>query len=152
MDVEYGKLERQIHIEASPEVVFEVVSRPEHLREWWSDDATLDPAPGAVGELVWGDRAQVAVITVVDLDPPRRFSFRWVAPENEAAAPGNSLLVTFELEPAGAGTLLRLTETGFREKGWEIAVLEQQYQEHVVGWDLFLPRLRTYATRLVESR
>jgi uncharacterized protein YndB with AHSA1/START domain len=150
--MEYGSLERQIHIEASPEVVFEVVSRPEHLREWWSDDATLDPAPGAVGELVWGDREQVAAITVVALDPPRRFSFRWVAPENEAATPTNSLLVTFDLEPSGAGTLLRLSETGFREKGWEIAVLEQQYQEHVVGWDHYLPRLRSYATALVSPR
>src|SRR6478609_4789085 len=128
--MEYGTLERQVHIEASPEVVFEVVSRPEHLREWWSDDATLDAAPGAVGELVWGDRTQVAPITVVDVDPPHRFSFRWVAPQDEAATAGNSLLVTFDLEPSGTGTLLRLTETGFREKGWEVAVLEEQYQEH----------------------
>jgi uncharacterized protein YndB with AHSA1/START domain len=150
--MEYGTLERQIHIEASPEVVFEVVSRPEHLREWWSDDASLEPKPGAVGELVWGDRAQVAPITVVDVDPPRRFSFRWVAPENEPATETNSLLVVFDLEPSGSGTLLRLTETGFREKGWEIAVLEQAYQEHETGWDMFLPRLRTYAATLVSSR
>jgi uncharacterized protein YndB with AHSA1/START domain len=150
--MEHGTLERQIHIEASQEVVFEVVSRPEHLREWWSDDATLEPAPGAVGEVVWGDRAKVAAITVVDVDPPRRFSFRWVAPENEAATPENSLLVTFDLEPSGTGTLLRLTESGFREKGWEIAVLEQKYQDHQVGWDTFLPRLRTYAATLVPSQ
>lgn len=149
--MEYGTLERQIHIEASPEVVFEVVSRPEHIREWWSDEATLDPAPGAVGELAWGDREHVEAITVVDLEPPRRFSFRWVAPENEAATPGNSLLVSFDLEPSGTGTLLRLTETGFREKGWEIAVLEHAYHEHTVGWDKFLPRLRTYAATLVSS-
>jgi len=151
MKMEYGTLERQIHIEASPEVVFEVVSQPEHLREWWSDEAVLDPAPGAVGELAWGNREHVEVITVVDLDPPRRFSFRWVAPENEAATPENSLLVTFDLEPSGSGTLLRLTETGFREKGWEIAVLEREYHEHTVGWDKFLPQLRTYATTLVSS-
>lgn len=150
--MEYGTLERQIHIEAPPEVVFEVVSRPEHLREWWSDDASLEPKPGAVGELVWGDRAQVVPITVVDMDPPRRFSFRWVAPEDEPATADNSLLVTFDLEPSGGGTLLRLTETGFRKKGWEIAVLEQAYQEHETGWDMFLPRLRTYAATLVSSR
>ncbi|GAA1742229.1 SRPBCC family protein [Luedemannella helvata] len=143
--MEYGTLARQIHIDAPPEVVFEVVSRPEHLREWWSDDAHLDPAPGAVGELIWGDRAQVEAITVVDVDPPRRFSFRWVTTAGEPASPDNSLLVTFDIEADGAGTLLRLTETGFREKGWEIAVLEQAYKEHVVGWEMFLPRLAAYA-------
>ena len=58
---------------------------------------------------------------------------------------GNSLLVTFELSARGEGTLLRMTETGFREKGWEVAVLEQQYREHGEGWDYYLPRLASYA-------
>ncbi|WP_268963296.1 hypothetical protein [Qaidamihabitans albus] len=36
--VEYGSIEREIHVDASPEV---------------------EATPGAVGELVWGDRAKV---------------------------------------------------------------------------------------------
>ena len=32
-----------------------------------------------------------------------------------------------------------MTETGFREKGWEVAVLEAQYNDHVSGWDYFSP-------------
>ncbi|EAP98574.1 Aha1 domain superfamily protein [Janibacter sp. HTCC2649] len=144
--MEFGTLERSVHVEASPEVVFEVVSQPEHIREWWSDDASLDDlAPGAVGELVWGDRAQVESFTVVEVDPPRRFSFRWVTSAGEAATEGNSLLVTFDLEPSATGTTLRLTETGFRERGWEVAVLEQAYRDHENGWDAFLPRLVAHA-------
>ncbi len=68
------------------------------------------------------------------------------------AAPGNSLLVTFELSPSGSGTALRMTEVGFREMGWEVAVLEEQYQEHVEGWDYFIPRLAEYVARLAASR
>ena len=34
-----------------------------------------------------------------------------------------------------------MTESGFREMGWEAAVLEEQYREHVTGWDFYLPRL-----------
>src|SRR3954453_20095669 len=75
----------------------------------------------------------------MEADPPRRFSFRWVYDEEEAATSANSLLVTFELVPSGAGTLLRFTETGFEEKGWEAAVLEEHYRQHVTGWDYFLP-------------
>ncbi len=41
-----------------------------------------------------------------------------------------------------------MTETGFREMGWEVAVLEQQYQEHVTGWDFYLPRLAPYVATL----
>src|SRR5689334_25322357 len=116
--MEFGKLEREIRIEAAPEIVFDVVSRPEHIKMWWSDDAVFEPEPGAVGELIWGDRAEVASIKVVDVDPPRRFTFRWISPEGEVPEAGNSLQVTFELEPAGDGTILRLTESGWREKGW----------------------------------
>jgi uncharacterized protein YndB with AHSA1/START domain len=150
--MERGTLEREIHVDASPEVVFEVVSRPEHIREWWSDDASLEPTPGAVGELVWGDRVQVAAILVVDADPPRRFAFRWTAPDGETPAAGNSLLVTFDLEPSATGTRLRLTESGFRERGWEAAVLEEAFRDHERGWDLFLPRLRGYAPSVVGQR
>ena len=54
--MEYGSIERELYVDASPEVVFEVVSRPEHLREWWPDDATLDDrAPGGTGELTFGN-------------------------------------------------------------------------------------------------
>lgn len=153
--MEYGSIQREIHIDASPEVVFEVVSSPVHLREWWADEADLDPVPGAIGELSWGDRStsesMVVPITVVEAQPPRRFSFRWVYPEGEAAVQGNSLLVTFELTPSGAGTVLRLTETGFRERGWEVAVLEEHYRDHSVGWDLYIPRLGAYVTKLVST-
>ncbi|AKH85312.1 polyketide cyclase [Streptomyces sp. CNQ-509] len=147
--MEFGKLEREIRIDAAPEIVFEVVSRPEHIKMWWSDDASFEPAPGAVGELVWGDRAAVQTITVVDVEPPHRFTFRWVAPDGQPADADNSLLVTFELEPSGDGTILRLTESGWREKGWEAAVLEDAFHDHERGWDLFLPRLRKYAPSAV---
>lgn len=147
--MEFGKLEREIHIDAAPEIVFDVVSRPEHIKMWWPDDASFEPVPGAVGEVVFGDRAAVEVIKVIDVDPPRKFAFRWVAPAGEVPDADNSLLVSFELEPSGAGTILRLTESGFREKGWEAAVLEEAFHDHERGWDLFLPRLQKYAPSVV---
>jgi uncharacterized protein YndB with AHSA1/START domain len=150
--VEFGTIEREVYVEASPEIVFGVVSSPDHLREWWPDDANYDPAPGSSGEIVFGERdagGSVMGFSVVDVRPPRTFSFRWTQPIGEAAAEGNSLLVTFDLTPSGGGTLLKMTETGFREMGWEAAVLEQQYKEHSTGWDFYLPRLAPYAATLV---
>jgi uncharacterized protein YndB with AHSA1/START domain len=155
MDREHGSIEREIHIEATPEVVYRVISTPEHLREWWPDEAELEPVPGGAGVITFGDSstpdAKVERLTVTEADPPRRFSFRWVYDVGEPAGSERSLLVTFELAASGAGTLLRFTESGFREKGWEAAVLEEHYRDHVAGWDHFLPRLVAYATRLVST-
>jgi uncharacterized protein YndB with AHSA1/START domain len=153
--MEYGNIEREIHVEATPEVVFAVVSSPEHLREWWPDEAEIEPTPGAVGRFVFGDPsspdADIPAVTVVDADPPRLFSFRWIHAEGETAGPHNSLLVTFELTASKGGTLVRMTEEGFRELGWEAAVLEQQYREHEQGWDHFIPRLGEYVAQLVAA-
>jgi uncharacterized protein YndB with AHSA1/START domain len=154
--MEYASIEREIHVDAPPEVVFEVISQPEHVRDWWYAESDVQPVAGATGELVWADgdnpRANVVSMTVVAAEPPRVLTFRWTHPAGEQAVDGNSLLVTFELVPVGAGTLLRLTETGFREQGWEIAKLEQQYHQHVVGWDTFLPRIAATAVGLVSAR
>lgn len=74
--MEYGSIEREIHVDASPEVVFEVVSSPEHLKEWWPDEAEIEPAAGATGRIVFHraapEEALVVPIMVVDAQPPRR--------------------------------------------------------------------------------
>ena len=88
---------------------------------------------------------------MVDAEPPRLFSFRWVYRRGRSPAPGNSLLVTFELVPSGAGTLLRMTETGFRERGWEVAVLEEQYHEHARAGTPSCPASAAYAAGLVSA-
>ncbi|WP_042394643.1 SRPBCC domain-containing protein [Streptacidiphilus carbonis] len=150
--MEYGSIERELRIDATPEVVYEVVSSPEHLREWWPDDADLDPVPGGTGSITFGDPAtadaEIALLTVLEADPPRRFAFRWAHSEGPATE-ANSFLVTFDLAPSGGGTLVRFKETGFRERGWEAAVLEEAYLDHVRGWNVFLPRLVAHANELV---
>jgi uncharacterized protein YndB with AHSA1/START domain len=153
--MEYGSIDRELHIDASPDVVFDVVSSPEHIREWWDAETGIGAVAGADGELVWTDaatgRTQAMRITVVEAIRPRLFSFRWTHADGDAAAVGNSLLVTFELIPSGPGTTLRFSETGFREMGWEIAVLEEQYRDHENGWNSFLPRLVARADELAAT-
>jgi uncharacterized protein YndB with AHSA1/START domain len=153
--MEYGTIEREMHIKASPDTVFEVISSPEHLMEWWPDEAELEPTPGSQGHVTFGDPtspdANVVNVTVVDAVPGRLFSFRWTHPDDEPARPGNSMLVTFELTPDAGGTRLRMTETGFREMGWEVAVLEAQYNDHASGWTHFLSQLADYAPTVGAS-
>ncbi|SFW82432.1 SRPBCC domain-containing protein [Amycolatopsis australiensis] len=148
--MDHGTLEREIHIDATPEVVFDVVSSPEHVREWWPDEAEYPVEPGGAGRIGFG--GQWVQFTVVDAIPPKLFSFRWTHPEGETAAPGNSFLVVFELEADGTGTRLRMTESGYRERGWDEAKIAAEYADHADGWDHFLSRLPAYATGVGATR
>ena len=147
--LEAGTIERSIEIDATPATVFEVITSPTHLTQWWPDEALFEPKQGAAGRLVFGDRASgnasVPNITILEVEPPRRFVFRWLYPDDEDPRRDNSLLVVFELDDLDGRTLLRMTETGFREQGWEVAMLEEQYRLHDVGWDRHLARLVGYA-------
>ncbi len=153
--MEYGSIVREVRIDATPETVFDVVSNPDHVRQWWPDEANFVSVPGEVGEVVFvsddGEKFPVA-IQVVEAIPYRLFSFRWTQPLGEPARADNSFLVTFELEPDGGGTLLRMTETGFRERGWEIAVIEENYRDHEQGWDRHLARLAPYIATYLSER
>jgi uncharacterized protein YndB with AHSA1/START domain len=151
--MELGTIERELYIEATPEIVFRVVSDPTHVKQWWPDEAHYETVAGSAGEILFADSSggKVEALTVVEVVPPTRFSFRWTHPAGEEAAEGNSLLVTFELAAQGEGTVVRFRETGFRERGWEAAVIESTYQDHVHGWDYFLPRLVTYAPTLAAG-
>ena len=147
--MEYGSITSRVRIDASPDVVYEAISRPEHIKQWWTNDADLDPVPGGSGVLTWENRARTrpftTPLTVVEAVPGKRFTFRWVYPHGEAPTSSNSMLVTFVLVPDGDGTLLTVTEEGMREQGWEAAQLEAYYNEHVAGWRRHLDDLAVYA-------
>lgn len=152
---EDGSIEREIHIAAPPEIVFTVISSPEHLVRWWAEAAEFIPAAGESGHLTFGDPSdggERVSITVVEVDAPRRFAFRWVYDPERSATPSNSLLVTFELDPHGdQSTVLRMTETGFRQKDWSTAAQQEQHRENVLGWESMLPRLRDYVAAEVSA-
>ncbi len=150
-DSELGTITRELFIDAAPAIVYEVISDPEHVTQWWPDGATYEVKAGASGEIRFGDCAaggKVVALTVVEALPPRTFSFRWAYAPDERTAVGKSLLVTFELVPQGSGTLVRFSETGFREMGWDAALAEESRLDHISGWDHFLPQLTRYAESL----
>ena len=158
MQGEFGSIERESVIAAPPETVYEIISNPGHVAQWWPDEASYaGAAAGDAGEIVFwqhGGTERVAVrFEVVDAVPPRLFSFRWTHPEGERPREDNSFLVTFRLEAVEVGTRLRMTETGFRERGWSLAELEAAYREHSEGWDYHLARLGPYvATQVAGAR
>lgn len=139
------RIERDILIEAPVEIVWAVVTEPEHISEWFSDAVEIDLRPGGDARLHW-DRYGVVNGRVERVEPPVFFSFRWVVPR----APGapvtdrNSTLVEFSLSPEGGSTRLTVVESGFRD----LAGSEEENQGHVDGhrrgWESELGELEQY--------
>jgi uncharacterized protein YndB with AHSA1/START domain len=114
------RIQRDVLIAAPPEVVWEVITEPEHVTQWFSD-AAFEPTPGTTGTIAAHE------IRIEEVEPPRRFSFRW-----------DALLVEFTLTAEDGGTRLSLIESGFEGRGGYKA-------EHESGWTKFLGQLREYA-------
>jgi uncharacterized protein YndB with AHSA1/START domain len=141
-------IERDILIEAPAETAWSVIAEPAQITQWFSDAAELDPRPGGEGALTFEDRAtsqRMAVrLRVEAAEPPHRFAFRWDYPEGAQPHGGNSLLVEFTLTAEGAGTRLRVTESGFAALQRPEEEKAAYYEAHSKGWDAHLASLHDY--------
>jgi uncharacterized protein YndB with AHSA1/START domain len=145
-------VEREILIEASPEVVWGVITEPEQISRWFSDEAELEGRAGTDGALTWrpggrgGDRESnmVVPIRVVDAEPFRRFSFRWNHPRGAAPDEDNSALVEFSLIEEADGTRLRVVESGIDAVTDDEQSRARYLDEHGHGWERHLGELLDY--------
>jgi uncharacterized protein YndB with AHSA1/START domain len=133
-------IEREIVIDAPPEVVWRTITEPDQMSLWFADRVDLVVEPGAHGYLGFGDQGGPVVVEIVD--PPKRFSFRWNHPPGAEPAPGNSMLVEFILTPEGAErTRLQVAESGHELRDWPDEEKLRYAEEHQEGWGDFLDRL-----------
>lgn len=146
---------RDILIKAFPETVYDVVSRPEHLAEWFSDEADLEPVPHSRGVLTWRDKqtneTTTVEVTVVSADRPHLFAFSWVSPERQRATPTatDGVLVEFRITAEPDGTRLVVSESGLDAVDWDDTAKAAYASEHTTGWEHFLPQICSYAEGLV---
>ena len=137
------RIKREILIEAPVEVVWEVVTQPEHISGWFSDSVELDLTPGGAMVLRWSDHGAVHG-RVEDVDPPRRFSFRWVLRPGDDVTDDSSTLVEFSLTAEGDSTRLTVVESGFDGFAAPDDERQQHYDGHQRGWELELGELGDY--------
>ncbi|QDP94684.1 ATPase [Microlunatus elymi] len=141
------RIEKNIKINAGPEKVFEIVSRP----GWWINDGTeIDPEPDLRQE---GDVTVVSSpklgeyrMQTVASDPPHYVAIRW---HHQLPDDGikRSTLVEFRLEPQPDGVLLSVVESGFSklQKPREDWLADRA--GNTEGWELELGLVRA----LVEA-
>src|SRR3954467_9421916 len=108
------QIEREILIQAPVEVVWAVVTEPEHISGWFSDSVDLDLRPGGEAELRWNGHGTVRG-RVERVEPPHFFSFRWVLRAGPDIDEDNSALGGYSLGAEGDSPRLTVVESGFRD-------------------------------------
>ena len=145
------QIERETVIAAPVERVWALLTEAEHLGRLFGDaGAELDLRPGGALSLSWEQYGTVRG-RVVDVEAPRRFSYRWsVLRESFDSEPaeGNSTLVEFTLEAEGDGTRLRVVESGFDTLFADPAKQDERAEDNRKGWASELDELRDYAERV----
>lgn len=137
----------ELRIEASPEAVFDALTDPEQIVQWWGDEDYYVTEEAEV-ELREGGRWRVGGRNTTDGRPfsvegeylaverPRLLRYTWdpTWADWERERP---TVVTVELEPAGGGTRLELVHEGF-------AGFAKERDEHAEGWPFVLGLLAAY--------
>jgi uncharacterized protein YndB with AHSA1/START domain len=141
-------IEREVLINAPVAKVWAAVTTAEHIGTWFGNaGATIDLRPGGAMTCSWRDGATVDTIDAVveKVDEPHLFAFRWARPNDKVAGPSNATLVEFTLSAEGAGTRLRVVESGFAELDKTEELVAAHVAENTEGWLSELEELRTYA-------
>jgi uncharacterized protein YndB with AHSA1/START domain len=141
------QIEREVLIDAPVDVVWSVVTEPEHISGWFSDTVELELRPGGALVLRW-EGSYTVQGRVERVEPPHFFSFQWVVGNGSELAEGNSTLVEFSLVPEGERTRLKVVESGFRELALDEDVRRERVDGHREGWIKELGELVEYAERL----
>jgi uncharacterized protein YndB with AHSA1/START domain len=94
------EVEREIVVPEAPDEVWEALTEPERLEEWFATEAELDARPGGEGIFRWGDGDERRAV-VREAEEAERLVLDW--------EDGGS--VAIELEPIVEGTRVHVVES-----------------------------------------
>lgn len=137
-------IEQTINIAAPQATVWQVITEPRYIAQWFSDEAELDARVGGKGVLRWKTLG-TSPIEIIAVDQPSFFSYRWVSPD----ANGKSTTIEFYLSEQDGQTTLRLVERGL--DGLDAADKATLIGRRVSGWQHFLGKLAQCAAGLGNS-
>ncbi len=134
------RIERTVEVAHQPAKVWAALTTAEGLGAWFGEEATIDLRPGGSARMRWSSGFKVEM-RVERVEEPTVFGFTWQIyglPEDDP----RRTYVEFTLEPTGAGTRLRVVESGFAqlpEDGYRAA-----YDGNTKGWASELGELADY--------
>jgi uncharacterized protein YndB with AHSA1/START domain len=131
------RIERTVRVARPPREVWPALTTAAGLRAWFGEDATIDLRPGGAASITFAGGMTVEM-RVERVEEPNLFAYTWRLPDLPDDDPRRTY-VEFTLEPDGAGTVVRVTETGFAQL--PLDTRSETYHSHSEGWGQELAEL-----------
>ena len=142
------RLQKEAFYPDSPEEVWTALTDPQALAEWlmpndfrpvvgYTFHFHVDPLPGFSG---------ITECRVIEVDPPRRLVYTWQSmPKKKGVPPPEPMRLEWTLTPSGAGTILRLDQSGLESLTlwWRFSMK--------MGWNRMLKTLLPRVLRNVDG-
>jgi uncharacterized protein YndB with AHSA1/START domain len=129
-------IERSIWIAAPRERVWQAVTDPEQIAQWFAPGTSFAKSGDIISVRIGETDIEVAVIVLVD--PPRQITTRNL--------PDLSITTTYTLEEENGGTRFTVTETGFESLPEDAR--KERLDQNGKGWEMVLENLKA----LLEGR
>lgn len=92
----------------APEVVWDALTDPEQLRQWFMTTAKIDGRPDGSVDMVSGPARFHWTGKILTWEPPRVYEYEWNVEPRAELPSGERSVVRWELSPSAGGTLLTL--------------------------------------------
>ncbi|ASJ74307.1 SRPBCC family protein [Granulosicoccus antarcticus] len=140
-------IQREISINASREKIYEAISNPEKVIQWFPETIEGHYTKGEQPVFGFGDHGKNQVY-IVDAVPVEYFAFRWVPGGNHFIGDVLSVattLVEFQISEEQNGSCqVTVKESGFAGLPHDIA--ESSFNQNSGGWEFMLGRFESYFT------
>jgi uncharacterized protein YndB with AHSA1/START domain len=124
----------EIRTSATPQQAWEAWADPQKIAAWFVDRAAGEAKPGGIMTWFFDDFGYQLPYKVVDAIPGSLFVLKWDPPQ------GDSGILEVRIAQEGGATIVRLTNSGFRED----AKWNDEYEGVNSGWQTALALLKEY--------
>ncbi len=138
--MEQPTVERDVWIAAPPEKVWDILTDPRHMEQWWGDKWQFS-SRAAGGTVTFGDPADASHAAITVFDAPTRFVLQW-----QASAGWPALVTEYSLVEENGGTRVYVSESGFEQFGDDVR--QKRLDQTSEGYQQVLSDLKVYVEAL----
>jgi uncharacterized protein YndB with AHSA1/START domain len=133
-----SQIKQRTYIAAPRETVYDTLTSADEWNKFFTTGMELDPKPGGVCSFAWKDWGPDKYTLkvpgkVIEAERPNLFSFQW-------GSGGRETTIRVELTPHDNGTVLTLTEGGYRDTPEDLDMM----LECASGWGEAVTLLKFY--------